>query len=563
MEFHQQNCAPIFAKPEDIRQIMQENDKAGWGRIYRVHRANLVQSVLLRYSGEDMNSEKTAKALLELNGENQKPAYFYKAQARTDWERLCDTTKIDRIDGLIKSAMSPDATCTLDKHRCRMIDFILYSRVYEWGNPESQTPRERLDYFNDLLKGVGFRPLYLFNSEDVLVQLAVLLEWSYEAYLTHLHSPLKEAMDEAVDEDFPLEAAHVNVFTGHANAYLYRIKMVGKDTDPPCGDGAEPITAWSFVNKFKNEFGRTRVSAYYALYQLMGHRDGIAEKLGKYGGLKTASLTKNLMTHAEAAYFTKDPVRNLANAELTLRRIQARKAYEQAVEQYQKTCPDQPVPGPVDLALWRKGDFTLREFVLERWLSRKDHKRDGKRFSLYYDNYETHVLELDLKAKEEIDRAFMNYIQDVYSSSAQPTTADKQKAREKFEPNHDSLPEGHTIDRDVLLHEEDVSKVDIVNMILFNMNAKQLCGLMPPKSAFGYPREGTADKIVEKIDELLNAMDMPPLHADGSVLECLLLAALYNGLDYNKLIAEEKEDGYPLIKDYVLHEILSPAEGEA
>jgi hypothetical protein len=69
--------------------------------------------------------------------------------------------------------------------------------------------------------------------------------------------------------------------------------------------------------------------------------------------------------------------------------------------------------------------------------------------------------------------------------------------------------------------------------------------------------------MVEKINELLLALDMPELHAKDSKVDFLLLAGLYNGVDYHQLASEKNKNAYPL-KEYCYKVFSSPeAESEA
>ena len=559
MFIHSSNNAPYDVTPAEIRKILAQKDSEGWEQLHCQPRAALVQRVVRHFGNFEADVKSASKALIECNGEEARPAYFCHFQARTNWARLHMVTKIERIENKLKENLLPK-TQSFDKNRGFLVDFILYARIYEWIKPEIQAPRDRLKVFNELLMSVGFQPLYLFRSDDFLVQLAVLQNWSYGEYLKHLHSPLKEAMDEAR----PTEAENRNIFTGQAEEYLYSITEVGNENDPPFGKDDREITAWQFVHTYKNEFGRKRVSSYYALYQLLGHRDGIMDALEKNTTIRTAEVTKRFMTQDHAAYMMgeKNVLLNLAKARLTPYRLLARECYEQVKKEYIKTSPQTPVPSPLDLALWEKGRQELREFVLERWLSYVQHKNDKKTFSVYYDTFEERViLDLNENEKAEINQAFLNYI-DVYSSGAQPTTENKKAAARAYDKNHEALPEGEAIDRNVFLHNTDVSKNDILTMLVFHMNAKQLVDMLPPPSPFGYEDEvETANDVVETIDELLNALDMPALNADSSRLDFLLLTALYNGVDYNNL-SRSNPASLP-VKDYVLHKILSPSEAEA
>lgn len=562
MYFHPKNNAPCSAQPDEIRNYLSHKNPKDWGRIYLERRAAIGQSVIRHFGGPNANIKNAATALLELNGPKQPPAYFYNAHADTDWDRLALPSKVERIGTQIaKSAQSPDKKQgPFDRKRRYMVDLLLYSRIFEWGDPQIQTPQDRLAYFNKLLEGVGFQPLYLFRSDDLLVQLAILLNWSYQEYLGHLHSSLKEVMD----EDHSSEAAKSNIFTGHAEAFLYRITEEGDATDAPCGINDKEITAWSFANRFKKEFGRTRVSAYYALHSLMGHRDGIVENLEAHTGLKTTKITEKMLTQKESAYMMGQNaiIRNLAKVTLTRARCLARNCYLEAKEEYLRICPGQPVPDPVDLALWMKGNQALREFVIERWICCKNHKSNSEMFILYYNNFEEKVRNLNPESKKDIDKAFFAYIDDIYFPKAQPSNADKNVAKQEYDPQHNVLPEGHTIKCEVFLHEEDVSNEDILSLLTFNLTADQLISFLPPEPLFGYDPIETAHAVVQKMDELLTALDMPPLHADSSRTAFLLLSALYNGVDYNALVNEQHDkDFYPL-KDYVFHQILSPSEAE-
>lgn len=560
MEFHQQNGAPIFASFQDIREILQEMKEDDWGRNRRENRATIVKSILQHFGGSNQKKKATAEALLEGN-DWAKPAFFYAPKVGTDWVQLEYDDKVEKIVNQLKYADSPKKG-PFDEKRRYLIDLLLYARMYEWGDPARRDRVEQLNYMNQLLLSAGHSPLYLFNSFDFIAQLTVLLDWSYKKFLEALDSPLKKALDEACSQE--ADQDQMNPFTGYAEAYLYRIKELGDQTDPPFGKEDKKITAWSFARRFKNEFGRTRVSAYHVLYQLTEHREGLLEDLDTYAGLRSGRVTRSLLTGETSAALMgqKDLLLNLAKAALTRARIDARCCYEEAVEEYRRVCPGKPVPGPVDLALMMKGNQDLRDYVVDRWVSVHDHKSDRARAATYFESYEEKVIHLSDESKKEIDESFYQYIDDVYSSKAQPSQKDKEALRERAS-RMETLPEAHAIDRTVFLREKDVTKEDILNLILFHANAEQLRALMPPRSIFGCSNVLTANKMVEKINELLLALDMPELHARDSKVDFLLLAGLYNGVDYHQLASEKNKNAYPL-KEYCYKVFSSPeAESEA
>lgn len=570
MYFHPQNNAPYLATPRQINELLRQKDTDGWDKIHSDCRAVIVQNVVLHFGGSKEEYEVAAKELLKFHNE-ARPAYFCHLQARLNWANLDRSSKIGRIkEKLEKNAQFSDAQCGFSKYRDRMIDFLLYSRIYEWGDPDKvKTPRERLRYFNKLLESVGFQPLYLFRSDDFLVQLAVLLKWSYQEYLERLASPLKATMDEARSS----EADKSNIFTGSAEAFMYRITGVGDATDAPCGKDDKDITAWSFVNKFKDEFGRNRVSAYYGLYLLMGHRGGIVENLEAHTRLNTAYIAEKVMTNEEAPYLMggskRNILHNLAKRALALNKIYCRQLYEDACKTYHETFPNKPLPGPVQLASLFDDD-SFRQEILKRWLCCVFHKNiwndrleTNDIFNIYKHKFEEKSRKLDPQTEAKINNDFLSYIDDIRSSKLSPTAADEEDAQREYDPHHDVLPEGHTIDRKVFQHEKDVSNEDILSLLTFNLTADQLIAFLPSQSPFGYDQVETANAVVRKMDELLNALDMPSLHADSSRLAFLLLSALYNGVDYNQLVEDQgKKNFYPL-KDYVFNQILSPAESEA
>lgn len=193
---------------------------------------------------------------------------------------------------------------SMNHSREKTMDIFLKFHLYEFELEENQP----LDFmsvseaFHRMLEKLGQEPLYLFNQTDFCVQLAMKLQ-SYEEHepldifmgIKNTYEQLKQDLSRVLSasgepEKIPTESEHVDI-TETAYRQFMRIQSLGDASDETWpASGIAPITAFQFINRYREDFNRVRVTPFLILSQHFGPK-GIKAKTPNWDTLQKNQLT--------------------------------------------------------------------------------------------------------------------------------------------------------------------------------------------------------------------------------------------------------------------------------
>ncbi len=389
--------------------------------------------------------------------------------------------------------------------RMPYIDILLYIGIQE------EKP-EPLAYFNRALNELGLESLYVINYFDFCIAAAILIghknkQNSYQIFRQLYNDNQLKALSEK-----PQKIRNYD-FTCFYNDDFRSINSIGS-IDEIDYDMDNVTTAYQFVNKNSDEFGRNRLSAYYAFASLLSGHDleeivdtimeGIynkkvaiwEERIGKY---VSYPIEEAIISQIETDEFRKNIFLISKNACISFLKYQHEALYQESNK---------------DNHLERKSNNDLLPFDYDRDISQTD---------------EMHKFLHDNDIEEQLN--------EIRAKLA------RSDSKEVIKLSKNELT-------NMIDNKENLSRNMLLLIIMTSMSNKIINNYL---NAYSVKKEIASGKIIDAINEVLEKCSMSELDIETSKYDYLLLGAIYQA-SYEKIYKSEKII-YPY-RDIVFYQLL-------
>lgn len=390
--------------------------------------------------------------------------------------------------------------------REKYLDMLLYLGIHE----DKPNP---LAYFNREINSLGLEALYIVNYFDFCVAVSIQIgqkqnKNSYQIFRELYNDNQLRALSEKPQKESNYD------FTCFYNDDFRSIDSIGNINDIDCDYDAPVTTAYQFVSKNSDEFGRSRLSAYYAFASLLSGHD----------------LDEIVDTIMEGMYNKKVSI------------------WEDSVGGYVSYPIEEAIISQTETDEFRKNLFLISKNACISFLKyqhealyveyNKDNhkKRDGRNELLPFD-YDSDISKVDEMHKYLYDNDIEEQLNEISSKYAQSDSKEIIKLSKNELTN-------------MIDNKESLSRSVLLLIIMTSMSNKIINNYL---SAYSVKREIASDKIITAINEVLEKCSMSELDIETSKYDYLLLGAIYQA-NYEQ-IYKSKEIIYPY-RDVVFYQLL-------
>ncbi len=632
MVLHEQHGIPLHVRSTDELMKYMPNERSS-EQYYIQKRCELMTEVLNDYcppNGRGIRFSAIARQI-HANNEGAMPYKFYSAQGGiAAWESMKPEKQAEKIMEKLRDVVNDNTNTYVPLDRIKRkepskneekkqadkggrfppgrpawIDFLLYMRAYDPRHNlnTSDGARQRVERFNAMLSVLGYSDLYLFDPDDYMVIVTLLLDLPYPKYLELVQGSMgallmemKEQTDaeskarrpeKPTDLSIPLpDGTQEHPYTGAAEErFLFCITAVGEPTDPPLGtnEPSEGITAFQFIRKFTSEFGRARRSVYRVMTGLFGDCfEDVTDMLSR-GDTERDLMEDLLSPFAFGEYYEKDDITfkrillaglidvdnckkderaRLVQCYTFLRHYIARLEYDKAIRD-RNLSPDANV---VDVALTLNHSRYLVPSVIECY------RRIDAQYTVTHVRHNRPLNEMTPEERDTAHRIFMSESETLPSILMEETdeyedengkprqkkhvdNSDEITLRDDAEELSFTVPPSFRMTPDMVTHTASLSRTALLASLLFALSDVQVRGILKSTGRSYTPRRviEIGNALTESLNQILRACDQPILRAQASEIDYLLLTAIYN-TDYGPILNRDPNDRrstYPYRQFYV------------